>query len=235
MKHYYQISNVGCVQGATATLLSSFDIDKTPAQITREVPIRSWPGTSEPAGTPNQDAGAYLCKLGLEVEIISFDTWITDLSWVGRDTRFIENRLREMLGKSIKSPIGYKGSQLYIEAYLDFIEAGGTIRVEIAPTSRLIKDLLSDGPIMATVAYDTLHGEGKSVNGPKLFESRYDDIEGHSPNHNIVITDCNDESFEFYDPWKKPGVHWVESDRLIASIATAQQECDNMLVVVGKK
>lgn len=235
MKHFYQTTNVACVQAATAMLLSAFDIDKTPEDVIHEVPTRPWPGTEEPAGTPNQDAAAYLCKLGLDVEIISFDAWITDLSWVGKDTAYIAERLQEAVGKQIESPIGDKGSQLYVQAYLDYIAVGGKVRVEVAPSRTMLQDLLADGPVMATVAYNTLHGVGKSVNGQQLFESRDDDITGHSPNHNIVISSYKDGSFEYYDPWKKPGVHWVESDQLIAAIASAQQECDNMLIIARKQ
>jgi hypothetical protein len=234
MKHYYQINSVGCVQAATAMLLSALNVNKTPAEVEKEVPMRSWPGKDELAGTPNQDVAAYMCRLGLDVEIISFDIWVTDLGWAGKDTAYIESRLKEASDKMTAPMIGRAGTELYIQAYLDYIKAGGKLSVQPFPSSKLITGLLQTGPIMTSVAYDTLYGQGKHVNNKELFDSTADDINGLAPNHNIVISRAVDNKIEVYDPWNKPGIHLVEPEQLITAIATAQQECDNMLVVVRK-
>jgi hypothetical protein len=235
MKHYYQIHSVGCVQAATAMTLSAFGVDKTPADVEREVPMRAWPGKDELAGTPNQDAAAYMCKQGLDVEIISFDTWVTDLSWQGKDTAYIESRLRKASGKLTVPLIGRDGTELYIQAYLDYIRAGGRLSVEAYPSIKRLKELLQNGPVMTTVSYDVLYGVGKRVNGNGVFDSHEDDILGVAPNHNVVINRVVDDKFEIYDPWNKPGIHLIEPDQSIAAISASQQECDNMLIIVRKK
>lgn len=161
MKHYYQPNEFSCAQGSAAIFLSHFGFDKTPEDILAEVPVRSWPGKDEPAGTPNQDIAAYFCKLGFDVELISSDVWVTDLSWVGKDTNFIQGRLQAASGALTAPLIGRDGTELYIQAYLDFIKAGGKLKIVPAIASAMIRGYLETGPIIATVAYGTLHGCGK--------------------------------------------------------------------------
>jgi len=235
MKLYQQPTNHSCTQAATAMLLSHFDIEKTPENILESVPVRSWPGSSEPAGTPPQDVAAYVCKLGLAVEIVSFDVRVTDLSWQGKTTEFIEKRLKAASGKLTAPVIGRKGTELYIQAYIDYIAAGGKLSVQQAPTRELLHDLLKEAPFVAFVAYDTLWGTGKSINGPGLRESKADDILGGSANHAIVVSRSVGDDFEVYDPWHEPGIETVKADHLLAAIATAQQECDNLLIVVRRR
>lgn len=230
MKHYYQTHVVGCVQAAGAIFLSAYDIAKSPTEIEKEVPMRAWPGKNELAGTPNQDMAAYFVKLGLEVEIISFDTWVTDLSWRNLDTESIAERLQAASGKLVAPMIGREGTELYIQAYLDYIKAGGKLSVQPFPSKSLMIDLLQDGPLMTTVSYDVLHGQGKHVNDGGL-ASHLDDILGTAPNHNIIISRQVAGMFEIYDPWLQPGVHRVRPDQLVAAISAAQQECDNMFIV----
>lgn len=234
IKHYYQTTNFSCVQAAAAMLLSAYDIHKTPDQILEEVKVRSWPGKDEPAGTPNQDIAAYFCKLGLQTEIISFDMWVTDLGWQGKDIEYIKDRLQKASGMLTAPMIGREGTELYIQAYLDYIAAGGTISVAPAPTSEQFIELLAKGPIMTTVAPNALHGFGKGITGPELHFWSADDIKGAAPNHNIVLHKFVGDKIEVYDSWTKPGVQLVDTERLIAAISLAQQECDNMLIVVRR-
>lgn len=231
IRHYYQIHEVGCVQAAGAMFLSAYDIVKTPADIEAEVPMRSWPGKTELAGTPNQDIAAYFARLGLQVQIVSFDAWVTDLSWQHKDTDFIRSRLETASGRLTAPMIGRQGTELYIQAYLDYIKAGGSISVKPYPQIAFIKELLEEGPILTTVSYDVLHGLGKSVSdGPDAETSRFDDVTGTAPNHTIVISRQVAGMMEVYDPWLKPGIHLRSPDQVISAISAAQQECDNMLI-----
>lgn len=232
MKHYFQPDQFTCVQTSAAILLSYFNIDKTPEQIISEVAPRAWPDKPDViAGTPNQDIATYFLKLGFDVEIISYDNWITDQSWVGRGTEFIKKRFEEASGKLSAPMIGRSGSELYIQGYLDFINAGGKVSVEIAPEAPAIEKLLLSGPLLTTVSYNTLHGDGKAKSNADR-SAKLDDVSGSAPNHNIVITKYEDDTFYFFDPWASKQELSVSRDRMIAAIATAQQECDNMLIVV---
>lgn len=235
--HYYQPDNFSCVQGSAAILLSYYGFTKTPEQLMAEVPVRSWPGSDEPAGTPTQSMGAYFCSLGLQTTIISFDIEVTDLSWAGKSTEYITQRLEKASGNLKAKTIGRQGTELYIQAYLDFIKAGGKVQVNAYPSTALIDKLLADGPIITTVAYSTLYGLGKMKNdspGPSAAPTS-NDTNGTAANHNIVISRRVGSKYEVYDSWLAPGIHHVEPEQLITAIATAQIECDNMLLVARKK
>src|SRR3989344_419235 len=146
--HFYQPDQYSCVQTAAAMLLSYFGVNKTPQDILDEIPVRSWPGKDEPAGTPNQDIASYFCSLGFETEIISADGWVTDLAWAGKTTEFIKARLEKASGALTAPVIGREGTELYIQAYLDFIKARGRISVVSAITSDLLKHHLANGPFI---------------------------------------------------------------------------------------
>ena len=235
MKHYYQPDQYSCVQGSAAILLSFFGIDKTPEEIISEVPPRSWPDRPElVAGTPNQDIASYFLSLGFDVTILSFDTWITDQSWKGKTNEQIMSRLQAGSGKLTAPAIGRSGSELYIQGYIDFVKSGGTINVDGSPRLDLIESLTIMAPIITTVAFNTLYSDGKSIAASDR-SSTYDDVEGLSPNHNIVITRIDGDEVFYFDSWKDSSELSVHRDVMIAAISAAQQECDNMFIIVRDK
>ena len=90
-------------------------------------------------------------------------------------------------------------------------------------------EILKKGPFLPCVSYSTLYSAGRYKNTDEI-ESVDDDVYGRAVNHSIVVYG-NDESGNFMiaDPWRKPGLHTIEPERLLAAISTAQIECDNLL------
>lgn len=117
----------------------------------------------------------------------------------------------------------------YTQAYIDFVLEGGVLRIQPSVTTSLLYELLKTGPFLPCVSYSTLYGASRSRNIDDL-KSVDDDIDGRAMNHSIVVYgNDNEGNFLIADPWKKPGLHIIEPERMIAAISTAQIECDNLL------
>jgi hypothetical protein len=216
-------------------VLSHFGIEKPYQDIMAELPMKLRPNSTKKTGTLNQDLAIYMLKLGLSVEIVSYDTWITDLSWQGKDGAHMKIRLQAELGTLDVAMMDRSVTDAYIQGYIDFLEAGGHLSIQPYPATSYIKSALRDGPIMTSVLYGTLHGNGKSVTRKHQRPMDFSDTNGESLVHDIVISQFINDCFEIYDPLgMNGGVCLIEPDNLVAAISAAQQQCDNMLIIARR-
>ncbi len=131
--------------------------------------------------------------------------------------------------------LGKEWSAIYTQSYIDFVEAGGELHIHPYMTTALLDSLLPDSPLLLCVSYNVLYGTGRSKN-VALRKSEPDDLKGKLTNHSIVIYGKdNDGNYLIADPYKEPGLHTVEPERLLACMAAAQMECDNLFFQLKKK
>ncbi len=233
--HYYQPTNSSCTATATSMLLSFYGIDKTPEQILSVFLVRKAQDGSD-WGSIGQDLARYCIGLGFDATFYSFDCYITDYSWQNFTTQEMYERLKVVReSRDVKCLGGKHNSQLYVDAYMEFIEAGGELKIRPYVTTELIDNLLQQGPVAAVVYYATLYGTGRSLKSGQRQEV-LDDTNGKIYTHSVVIVgkDKNNR-YQLAEPFKQPGLLWVEREQLVAGITAAQAECDNSLFVLQPK
>lgn len=228
VKHQYQPTNTTCSPTALCILLSHFDMTMDPLKVEELVP-QCVNEKGEKIGTINQQLATWCVSSGYDVDLYTFDCQIIDQSWSNLDNEKLIERL--LLRKSgwVVPAMGELWTDQYAQAYVDFIKAGGRLYVQPAVTTELLYRILETGPFLPCVSYSTLYGAIRTRNNGE-YEAEDDDINGKATNHSIVVYG-NDETGNFLiaDSWKKPGLHVIKPERMLAAISTAQIECDNLL------
>jgi hypothetical protein len=231
LKHQYQPTNTTCSPTALSILLEHYNKVISPLEIEATVP-QAINEQGEKVGTINQQLATWCISQGFDVSIYTFDCQIIDQSWAGLDPEKQIKRMQLRKNGWIIPGMGEDWTKEYTQSYIDFITAGGTLQIQPAVTTRLMYELLESGPFLPCVSFSTMYGSARATNMGEV-ESIDDDINGKAVNHSIVVYG-NDESGNFLiaDPWRKPGLHTIEPERLVAAISTAQIECDNLLFQV---
>ena len=204
------------------------------AEISDTVP-QVYSEAGEPSGTINQQLATWCLSLGLDVSLYTFDCQVIDQSWAALSNDALIKRLEARKDGWVIPSLGETWTKAYAQSYIDFLQAGGNLTIQPAVTSKLLYELLENGPLLPLVCYNTLYGSGRTKNSDE-HTSVDDDVDGRTWNHSIVVYG-NDEAGNFLiaDPYRKPGLHVVEAERLIAAISTAQIECDNLLFQVRNR
>jgi hypothetical protein len=230
----YQPTNTTCSPTALSTLLGHYEDKISPLDIESKV-AQCVNDKGEKIGTINQQLATWCLDNGYDVTLYTFDCQIIDQSWSELDAEQQVERMKLRKNGWVVPGMGEEWTKQYTQAYIDFIAAGGTLRIQPAVTTRLLYKLLETGPFLPCVSYSNLYGAARSRNNGEV-EAIDDDVNGRATNHSIVVYG-NDESGNFLiaDSWRKPGLHTIEPERLLAAISTAQIECDNLLFQLAKK
>ncbi|QQR51656.1 hypothetical protein IPF89_02425 [Candidatus Saccharibacteria bacterium] len=226
--HYYQPTNHSCSQSALAILLSFFGKSLTPEEIVAKIPVNK-NDKGEDWGTINQQLATWCLSQGFEVEMHTADFEIIDLSWAKLTKEKLLERME--LAKNLRDvpALGKEWSKIYTQSYIDFLEAGGQLHIRPYMTTELLDSLLPDSPLLLCVCYNVLYGSGRSKD-VGLRKSETDDLNGKLTNHSIVIYGKDkDGNYLIADPYKEPGLHTIEPERMLAAMTAAQMECDNLL------
>ncbi|MGB2787407.1 MAG: hypothetical protein WBB94_03425 [Candidatus Saccharimonadaceae bacterium] len=226
--HHYQPTNTTCSQSAMAMLLSFFGRDVSPEEIVAAVPVIK-NDEGEDWGTINQNLASWSITQGFEVDMYTADFQVIDLSWVDLPkAQLLERMELAKLRRDIPA-LGKDWSKIYMQSYIDFVNAGGRLFIRPYMTTGLIDSLLPDSPLLTCVCYNVLYGVGRSQS-VELRKSESDDLSGKLANHSILIYGKDDsDNYLVADPWEEPGAHVVEPERLLAAMTAAQMECDNLL------
>ncbi len=233
IKHQYQPTNTTCSPTALSMLLSYYDHDVSVDDISANVPqVKNEKG--DDFGTINQQMATWCKSLGFDVVLYTADVQVIDQSWSKLSSMEVIERL-EARKTGLKVPsLGDLWDTAYCQAYIEFIQYGGKLRIVNAITSNLLYELLEKGPVLPCLSFSTLYGKGRISNSGEK-ETKPDDVNGKAWNHSVIIYG-NDEQGNFLvaDPFEKPGRHVIEPDVMIAAIGTAQLECDNLVFQLTK-
>ncbi len=228
VRHVYQHTNTSCGQACLSMLLSHYGIDRAPAEIldAKNVYVDD---QGHPWGTMAADLAAWCIPFGFKAEVHTFDPRVIDHSWSVLPGAEILAKLEAVRGSRVIPTLGKNISSIFVQAYIDLLRAGGTLRIAPYVTSSLLYALLERGPLQATVCMGAFYGLGKQRVGddgrPVL-----DDHHGGIGTHFVVVYGHDDSGhFLIADPSKRPGLYTVEPDKLIGSIMAAQRDCENIV------
>jgi hypothetical protein len=227
-KHQYQPTNTTCSPTALSMLLSFYGKSIPVQDISEKVPQVKNSG-GEDSGTINQQMAVWCVSLGFKVSVFTSDVQVIDQSWGALTANEIRRRLEARMKGAIVPSIGELWTKAYCQSYIDLLDAKVELTILPAISSSLLYALLKNGPVLPCLCFNTLYGKGKSSADGKR-ETSADDINGRAWNHSVVIYGHDEQgNFLIADPWEKPGRHVVEPERMVAAIATAQIECDNVV------
>ncbi|MFZ1471135.1 MAG: C39 family peptidase [Paracoccaceae bacterium] len=228
VKHYYQPTNHTCSQSALAILLSFFGKSLTAEEIAAKIPVNK-NDKGEDWGTINQQLATWCLSQGFEVDMYTADFEIIDLSWIKLTRDKLLERMELTKDHREVPALGKEWSKIYTQSYIDFMKTGGELHLMPYMTTKLIDDLLPASPLLLCVCYNVLYTSGRSKD-IDLRKAETDDLNGKLTNHSIVIYGKDsDGSYLIADPYKEPGLHAIEPERLLAAMTAAQMECDNLL------
>ncbi len=232
IKHHYRPTTFSCGQAALAILLSHYGKELTPQQIVEAVPtIKNEAG--EEWGTLNQQLATWCIDQGFSVNFYTADFEVIDLSWAKLPQEALLERMKVVKPERNVPSLGAEFSQKTLQAYIDFVEAGGELHVCQYMQTKLIDELLAKGPILACVNYPVLHGEGRYLNaGPR--EAMPDDVNGITSNHFVVVYGRDERGqYLIADPLKEPGDFVLKPEHLLCALTAAQVECENTMFVIA--
>lgn len=174
-------------------------------------------------------------SLGFGVTLYTFDCQVIDQSWAKLPTDKLIERLEARKQGWEVPALGSLWTAAYAQSYIDFVQAGGELHIQPAVTTKLLYHLIESGPLLPCLSFCTLYGTGHTINEGET-GSVPDDVHGRAWNHSVVIYGVDEHgNFLIADPWRKPGLHTIEPERMLAAISTGQIECDNLLFQLRKK
>jgi hypothetical protein len=234
--HYSQPTNYSCSPTSLAMLLSFFGKAYTPENIIENIPIET-DNEGKELGTITQHLATWCIAKGFEVTMYSADFQIIDLSWISTEKEQLLGNLLSVLEHRNIPSLGKDHSRAYVQSYISFLENGGKLEIIPYMTTKLIDSILTDSPLFLTLNEAILNKEGRKID-TGLRQSRYDDKDGILVNHSVVLFGKNDnENYLLADPWRESenGFREIEPEHLLAAMAGAQMECDNLLFQLKPK
>jgi hypothetical protein len=226
--HYFQPTNHSCGPTATAILLSHFGRSDTPESVMHSVPVLSTDGEEE-WGTLAPSLAAWVVRQGFDVDMYTSDFQLIDLSWADLDMPALRERLLAAQDVRVVQSLGADVSKLFLQTYIDFIDAGGQVHIRSFIGSDLLDELLLAAPVFANISRNVMYNCGR-YRATGLRETRDDDLRGTLNTHFVVIYGTNGSGTYFVaDPWEAPGRHQVEKERLLAAIGAGQIQCENAI------
>jgi len=231
VKHFYQPTNASCGHTALAILLSHYGETTVPEDIINDCPVNLDEKGKE-LGSVSQELATLLLQKDFNVTLTTFDFQVIDLSWSNLDQSQILARLEAIKDiRNVKS-LGKIESKRYAVSYIEFLKAGGELKIQPVPRSEMLRNMLKKGPIFLNVSSHPLYNEGRLSYG-NLREATPDDTNGYITTHSVVLYGCDSNgNFLLADPWD--GLTVVEPEVLLSAITAAQIECDNMCFQITK-
>lgn len=230
IKPQVQPTSTTCGQTALSILLAHYGDVIDPLEIEARVP-QCVNEKGEKVGTINQQLAIWCLGRGYDATMYTFDCQIIDQSWSELDNSKLKDRLELRKSGWVVPAMGKEWTEQYAQSYIDFIDAGGRLYIQQAATTKLLYELLENGPLLLIVSYSSLYGAARTrVDNEN--ESPNDDINGRALNHSIVLYGIDENgNFKIADPARseRPSLALIEPEIMLAAIATAQIECDNLL------
>ena len=228
-----QTKSSNCVQTSTSQFISFYGLDISPDDIEEEIPVR-FDKEGKPMGTLLPDIGTWLIKsYGLKATMHVFDVQILDRTWAKLTHGELLETMKKVQQTGIATAKTWYAPYL-IDAYVDFLKAGGTIDITRC-TNDLLRSLIDKGTVMAIVNFNYLYDWPRETYNKDTEHYETDVMNGKVTEHDIVLTGYDDGVY-FYNDCASvvSGKKTVNDDVLIGAICTAQINSDNYLLTVEK-
>ena len=228
-----QSSSSNCVQTSTSQFLSFYGLNISPENIEKEIPVRN-SEEGKPIGTLLADIGSWLIKSHhMKVKMQVFDVQIIDRTWAHLSPQelLIEmEKIKESGISTARTPY----SSILIDAYVNYLQAGGMINITKC-TNELLQGLLAKGPVLAIVNFNYMYDYPRSKYDSVTKTYIADTDDGKVIDHAIVLTGFENDKYFYNDPdSEKGGQNIVKDDVLIGAICTAQLNSNNYLLTIEK-
>lgn len=198
-------------------------------------------GMLKEGGTLAVFLGCHALRRGYEATLYTCDLRVFDPTWFRPGAPPLVDRLRAQKQQKLKSKF-----QVASDAYIEFVELGGLIRMEPPSRALMRKYLKRDIPILTGLSSTWLYGEARerlvdeSAEAPKY---TIDDVGGHPQGHFVVLCDYDTDEREVLiadpytpNPLARDHLYHVDIDRVIAAILLGILTYDaNLLVIEPRK
>jgi hypothetical protein len=181
-------------------------------------------------GTLEVFLGCHALKRGYSALIYTYNLTVFDPSWFVPGGPDIRERLRAQM-KAKKDPKLHTAT----EAYLEFLELGGEVRLEDLTTSLIRKYLNKSVPLLAGLSATYLY------QSPREFgrDGNWDDVKGESAGHFVVLCGYNRERRTvliadplFPNPVSQRHTYIVNIDRVLCAILLGVLTYDASLLII---
>jgi hypothetical protein len=147
-------------------------------------------------GTLASNLGAHAIDQGLDTKIYTFNVKVFDPTWFSNPAVDIKEKLRlQSRAKAANRKLAYVS-----EAYMRYLEKGGTIDFEVEIFEIVKEHLLNSTPIIAGLSATYLYRCMREI--PDTMVS--DDVKGEPSGHFVVLTgiDMKQQTISVSDPYK---------------------------------
>lgn len=237
----YQITPVRqatsqCLQTAVFQALSFFpDNTKSLDDIVAGVQV-SVDENGNKVGTSIGHMATYIKLLGYNVHLHVFDVELFDRSWGALNNKVLAEALAKRRDNLPTRLYIHADKDAIVEGYIAFLEYGGKMSFPQL-SSQYLYDLLAQGPFVAMLSSTYLNRAIHQTYNKATDKFIDDAIRGRSVTHAVTVAGYQDGQFNIIDPQPPEGIEqsrWIPAEHLIASIATAQTESDNILLSISK-
>lgn len=187
----------------------------------------------EEGGTLGAMLAVHALQKGYKATIYSYNLLVFDPTWKELKRSEIIKKLKEQA--SFKQDVKLC---IATDAYIKFLELGGSLRFEDLRSAIIRRYLKKDRPVIAGLSATYLYQSAREY-GPKL---DYDDIRGESTGHFVVLHGYDAETREVYiaDPLKKNPIsdgqfYKMKIDRVISAILLGIVTYDANLIIITPK
>ncbi len=174
--------------------------------------------------------GNYALKQGYEAILYTYDLLAFDPTWFRPGAPPLDERLRAQMKVKTKPKL-----RMASEAYLEFIERGGSIRMEDMTPTLIRKYLKRSCPILVGLSSTYLYNERR-----ELDDGQQDDIAGRPQGHFVVLCgyDSEQRTVLVADPLQPNPLaaleqkYEVDLDRVMCAIMLGIVTYDGNLLVI---
>jgi hypothetical protein len=235
--HHYQPTSTSCGYASLSMLLSHFNHNVAVTDLLKDVP-QAADENGIPIGSLTAQLAEYCVRQGYEVDFVSFDFLITDLTWSGLRSEQLLEKLRAVEDvRDVHNVGGKHWSKKYVQAYIDLVEAGGKLSVLPHVTTALLYDRLRVAPVYVNICPSVVHGTGRQHHPEPDTDKRLtvaDDIHGSIGTHSVVIYGNDAEgNYLVADPWN--GFEVIAPESMLCGITAAELECDAQCFQISRK
>lgn len=183
-------------------------------------------------GTLGVLLGLDALERGFSATLLTYNLDVFDPSWFGSPPKDLLPLLKRQLKHKTDPRLASA-----IEAYIEFLEAGGDVRHRELTPELLASIVRRGSPPITGLSATYLYGCQREVyDGTK---SQFDDVRGEPVGHFVVVSgvDRNTGKFRISDPssdnpFHESGTYWVSPHRLIGAIFLGVTTYDGNLLLI---
>lgn len=185
----------------------------------------------EGGGTFGARLAHHALKRGYEATLYTYNLQVFDPTWFHDDRIRLRDRLLQQLEFKKNDKL-----RLATEAYVEFLDAGGQLRLEDLSSQLLLRHLEVGEPILVGLSATYLYHSARE-HGPT---NKYDDLRGEPMGHFVVLSgyDAQKGRFRIADPMSPNPIgvrhHYYEVslERLLGAIFLGVLTYDGNLLVL---